>query len=233
MNVDRGIKAPFQDPKWAERVAIGSLIGLVPILNFATQGYLLDYTRAVAYGQDVPLPTWDELARYWVRGLLAGVAGFIYALPAIILFGIGVVPIIAGAIAGEGVTVFAGLTSGCFVFALGALYLLFISVFWGAAYANYAMHEEFGALFALGRMKEKISQHGSEYFAAWGLTLLVGLVIGTVLGVVSGFVSFIPFFGSVLSAVVGAFAGLIGGLVSSHYFGQYARSAYEGELQSV
>lgn len=232
MDIDRGVRAPFQDPKWAERVAIGSLISLVPILNFAAQGYMLDYTRAVSYGRDVPLPTWDELGRYWVRGLLAGIAGVLYALPGIILFAMGVIPIVAGAITGEGAGVFAGITSGCVVFALGILYFVFISVFWGAAYTNYAMHEEFSALFAIGRMRDKVTSSGSSYFGAWGLSLLVGIVIGTVLGVVSGFLSFIPFFGSIVSAVASVFVGLMGALVSSHYYGQYAATAYADDLQT-
>ncbi len=231
MNIEQGIKSPFSDPRWLERTVIGAVISLVPILNFAAQGYMLDYTRAVAYDPAAPLPDWGNLGRYWVRGLLSGLAGIALALPGIIILAIGFFPMIAGIIAGEGFTVVAGLSGACMFFAIAMIYFVVLSVFWGAAFTNYAMSEEFGAFFDFARIKAKIGS-GSSYFGAWGLSLLVYLVAGSVTGLVQMPLSFIPFLGVLAGTALTVYVTFCAQLVAQHYYGQYAAAAYADELQA-
>jgi hypothetical protein len=232
MDIELGIKSPFSDPRWLERTVLGSVIAFVPILNFAAQGYMLDYTRAVAYDRSAPLPDWSELGRYWVRGLLAALAGFLFALPGIILIIIGIFPIVGGIVAGEDITVIAGASTACIFFAIAIIYFFVLSVFWGAAFTNYAMSEEFGAFFDFSRIKVKISANTS-YFGAWGLALLVYVVAGSVTGVLQVPLSFVPLFGSLLGTLLTTYAMFCAQLVAQHYFGQYAARAYADELQPV
>ena len=231
MNIEQGIKSPFSDPRWLERTVIGAVISLVPILNFAAQGYMLDYTRAVAYDPAAPLPDWGNLGRYWIRGLLSGLAGIALALPGIIILAVGFFPMIAGIVAGEEFTVVAGLSGACIFFALAMIYFVVLSVFWGAAFTNYAMSEEFGAFFDFARIKAKIGS-GASYFGAWGLSLLVYLVAGSVVGLVQMPLSFIPFLGLLAGTSLTLYVTFCAQLVAQHYYGQYAASAYSEELDT-
>jgi hypothetical protein len=232
MNFELGIKAPFQDRRWVERTLIGAAINLVPILNFAAQGYMLDYTRAVAYDPNAPLPDWGNLGRYWVRGALATLAGFLLAIPGIILMTIAVFPIVAGFISGEDFAIAAGFSTACIFFVLAMIYFLVLSIFWGAAFTNYAMSEQFGAFFDFSRIRAKIGSN-SSYFAAWALSLLVYIVAGTLVGIVQAPASFIPILGGVLGAALSVYVMFCAQLVAQHYFGQYAGKAYGAELQAT
>ena len=202
---------------------------MVPILNFAATGYALDYTRAVAYDPSTPLPDWAHLGRYFKRGFFAGIAGLIVGLPGIIMMSLGIFPLIAGLIAERDLAIIAGATTSCGFIAVALIYFLLVSLFWGAAYTNYAMSEEFGAFFDFSRIKAKVTSD-SGYFAAWGLSFLVYLVAGSIGGVAQGILQIVPIAGSIVGALATVFVTFIAQLISSHYYGQYAARAYLAEL---
>ncbi len=86
MDYGRGISYVRQDPGWVAKTIIGSLITMIPIVNFAATGYAMDVLRNVHLGRETPLPEWGEnFGDRFVRGLLAAVIQFIYALPMIAL----------------------------------------------------------------------------------------------------------------------------------------------------
>ena len=58
----------------------------MPILNFAWSGYMVGIIRNVMNNVAEPLPTWDDLGKKFMDGLILFAAGFIYALPMLILF---------------------------------------------------------------------------------------------------------------------------------------------------
>lgn len=232
MDLEQGIKSPFSDKRWLEKTALGTLITMVPILNFASQGYALDYTRAVAYNPAAPLPEWQELGRFWKRGLFAGLAGLVLALPGILLMSMGVVPLIVGLITEQDIAILAGASTSCLFVAVALLYFLAISIFWGAAFTNYAMSEDFGAFFDIARIRTKISSD-SGYFAAWGLSLLTYLIAGTIGGVIQGFLQIVPFAGSIVGSIAMMFITFLAQLISSHFYGQYASRAYAQELDAA
>jgi hypothetical protein len=84
MDFGRGLRFPFGDQQWVSKVLIGTLISLVPILNLAATGYMLDVTRAVVGGRDTPLPEWDNLGEKFVRGLIGVLIQFLWTLPVLI-----------------------------------------------------------------------------------------------------------------------------------------------------
>ena len=69
MNLGRGLRFPLDDPQWLPKVLIGTLVSLVPILNVAGVGYMLDVTRNVVAGRETPLPEWDNFGDKFVRRL--------------------------------------------------------------------------------------------------------------------------------------------------------------------
>lgn len=85
MDLKRGLTFPTLDPQWIVKVLIGTLISLVPILNFVSVGYSLDVTRNVHNGQETPLPEWNDFGGQFIRGLLAVVIQLIWSLPLLVL----------------------------------------------------------------------------------------------------------------------------------------------------
>lgn len=85
MDLKRGLTFPTLDPQWIVKVLIGTLISLVPILNFVSVGYSLDVTRNVNNGQETPLPEWNDFGGQFIRGLLAVIIQFIWSLPLLVL----------------------------------------------------------------------------------------------------------------------------------------------------
>jgi hypothetical protein len=86
MDFGRGLSYIRQDPNWLVKTLLGSVISIVPILNFAATGYSMDVIRNVYTGRETPLPEWGEnFGDRWVRGLIATVILFIYMLPLAIL----------------------------------------------------------------------------------------------------------------------------------------------------
>ncbi|HEY0735001.1 MAG TPA: DUF4013 domain-containing protein [Herpetosiphonaceae bacterium] len=85
MDLKRGLTFPTLDPQWIVKVLIGTLISLVPILNFVGVGYALDVTRNVNNGQETPLPEWNDFGGQFIRGLLAVIIQFIWSLPLLVL----------------------------------------------------------------------------------------------------------------------------------------------------
>ena len=74
MDYGKSFTFVFEDEKWISKFAVGVLITLVPILNFATYGYVIQLLKNVRDGEEKPLPEWDDFGKFFVDGLkfLAG-----------------------------------------------------------------------------------------------------------------------------------------------------------------
>ncbi len=81
MDVGRAFQYIAGDDKWLKKLLIGMVVSLVPILNFAAFGYVVQVTQNVAAGMERPLPDWDRFGRYLKNGLRVILAFFIYTLP--------------------------------------------------------------------------------------------------------------------------------------------------------
>ena len=55
MNLGKAFSYQFEDKQWASKLGLGGLITLVPILNFAWYGYMVDLIRNVADGVAEPV----------------------------------------------------------------------------------------------------------------------------------------------------------------------------------
>lgn len=104
MNVGKSLTYIFDDPRWLNKVGIGTLIALlsgvlsvvlIGILGFLIMaGYGLEVLRNVRRGDPDPMPEWqtDKLGEWLMQGLRVGVASLIWALPALLV----ALPLIAG-----------------------------------------------------------------------------------------------------------------------------------------
>ncbi len=229
MDIGRGLGAPFRDDAWLAKAALGGVWAVIPFTGFALFGYYLDYTRNVAHGRETPLPEWNMFGRYWVRGVLATIAVLIYQLPALLLFAIGVAPaILANAIdGGTGSDVAGALGAGtmCLVFMVAVVYAIAVSILVFAALVNYALYEEFAALFAFSEIRARLSSNAG-YFTAWVMYLVIAIVSSIIGGTIGGVLVFIPVLGWIASVFLSGAIGFVGSLMGAHIFGQYAARAY-------
>ncbi len=85
MDIGISFSYMFQDKDWLKKILIGGLISLVPIVNFAALGYVVQIVRNVRDGQILPLPEWDQFGEYFMSGLSLFLVHLVYSIPIIIL----------------------------------------------------------------------------------------------------------------------------------------------------
>ena len=158
MDFGRGLAYIRQDPTWLVKTLLGSLISMVPILNFAATGYGLDVLRNVYQGRETPLPEWGEqFGERFVRGLLGLIIQFIYLLPIIVLaFGFGIwASIQANRIESGGDGAGTGTAALCLVPLMIVAYLvLFLAGM--VAQARYAVTNEFSQALRVGAVLSEL-----------------------------------------------------------------------------
>ena len=77
-----------EDEAWGKKIGIGAVVFLVPILNFAAFGFILELIQNVWHGEERPLPSWDNFGNKLLEGLRFFAVILLYSLPMFILFGI-------------------------------------------------------------------------------------------------------------------------------------------------
>jgi hypothetical protein len=92
MDVSRGFKAMFGDPKWALKLLLALVFSILIVTGPAVIGYWMRYVRNVAEGHDDVLPEWNEFGTYWVHGVLVILAAIVYVIVGLILLVIGIIP---------------------------------------------------------------------------------------------------------------------------------------------
>jgi hypothetical protein len=235
MQIGKAFSFSFQDKSWVSKFLIAALISIVPILNFAWAGYIVELVRNVIDRKPEPLPEWGDFGRKFMDGLILTVAYFIYSLPALlvacVMSTIFVIPAIMDsggnasqeainrALAGSSFVTF------CLI-CLVSLYALVLTVLLPGILANFAQKRTFGSCFELGEVYRTVTRHGSSYFMAVLMIVLVGVGISLVLGVVTGLVGWIPCVGWLVSLVLYMLSVAYVGAVTGHLVGQYGAEAY-------
>jgi hypothetical protein len=151
MDFGRGISYIRQDPNWLVKTLLGSVIALVPVLNFAAYGYGLEVLKNVFNGRETPLPEWgDNFGDKFVRGLLAFIIQFVYALPMLLLMCVGWFGIVAGMAVSEGRADSGGGIAMLCLMPLLLIGALFAVVLGMVAQARYAITNDVGEAFRVG-----------------------------------------------------------------------------------
>jgi hypothetical protein len=225
MDFGKAFTFMFQDPNWLAKLGIGTLlvlvgiflspvlIGFVPLI--IVTGYSLVALDNVRLGHEHPLPEWQDWGKFFMLGLKAFVALFIWALPMFI----GFVPVLAGSVLSDnsnsgGAGVISALLiicGSCLMFLWG----LFIALLTPAIYARLAATDRFASAFELGRIWEFTRDNLGNVIIAILLVWLAGL-IAAVLGSL-GFLLLCV--GAMLTIPL---ASLWQYLVQAHLFGQIA-----------
>lgn len=226
MNIGKSFSYPFEDNKWLSKLFIGALVSIVPILNFAWAGYLVDLVKNVMNRSVEPLPEWTEFGDKFMKGLLIWVAGLIYALPVICLgtiFG-ATAGVSLGSVTEDTANTLGSIFSGVgIIFAcLMVLYGLVLSFFYPAMIIHFSRKENFASLFEIGEIIRVATSKLSPYLTAWLIGIVAAIVVSVVVGLIAGVLSIIPCIGWLIAWVIGGLSGVYITAVWGHLFGQVA-----------
>ena len=186
MDFGRAISYVRQDPNWLVKVLLGSIISIIPILNFAALGYSLDVIRNVSEGRETPLPEWgNDFGGYFVRGLMFLVIALIYLLPVIIL-GI-LFAVVTGGIAAASMDSPDAAGAGIGLAALCITPLIFVAaivlgLLAQIAQARYATTRDFGAAMRFGEVFAEFRNN----IGAWLMVILFSIVLQLIFGLIAG-----------------------------------------------
>ena len=201
----------FDDKDWPTKVLIGGVLSMIPVVNLVAVGYGLKALKNAAEGSEHPLPTWDDFADYFVKGLISVLATFVWSLPIVAAT---VLVWLLSALTGYDYSESSRATTPFLVClwslsCMSGIYGLFLAAVLPAALAQYAVKGDFGAFFHLRDIFRFIARNLGNY------------VLAILLAVVAAFISQ---FGVVLCCIGITFTEFWATLVGSNLLGQVYHS---------
>jgi hypothetical protein len=197
----------FDDENWIKKILIGGVVSLIPIVDFAAIGYLIQVIRNVRDGQPTPLPEWDQFGKYFMDGLWVFLIVLVYMIPILLLL---CLQLVGGAVAtgakNESAANAFGIVSACFSCLMG-LWGLLVGIVIPAVLVRYAEVGEFMAGFRFGEVFSVITSNVGSY-------VIVLLLIWVA--------SFIGELGVIVCIVGIIFTAFWANLVSGNLLGQLA-----------
>lgn len=229
MNIGSAFRSPTQANGWFGRIALGVLFLFLPFTACAVVGFGISYTRNVADGRPLELPSWSDFGRHWVRGFLFSLAAVLYYLPVLLIVALSGIPAAltgGGYYYGDPGESLAGMLASLGLgLAVAALVAFAISFLVQAARTHYAINDSFGSLFDLGGILSAYKANSKNYLTAWLMGALISIGANVLASALGFALSWIPFIGLVLYPAA-AGLGLLAALISDNLFGQYAQGAY-------
>jgi hypothetical protein len=223
MDVGKSIGYVFEDQKWTNKLLIGMLVSIVPIINFALLGWVIDIMRNVSRREPLPLPEWGDFGEKFVKGAILFVVSLIYSLPLLLItcpafF----VPFTRGDFSREGQQALAGVLAGTTLLLVCAIsvYGLLLSFLMPAIFLNFARKGTFSACFEFGEIWRIMSKNLGDYIVAWLIIVVVGIAASFVIGIVGGVLAFIPCCGWILAWILFGVTTVWILSVFAHLFGQ-------------
>jgi hypothetical protein len=224
MNYDEAIRKPFTD---LVKLAIGIILGVIPIVNWIARGFTLECSGVGRYKYSKSMPEWKDVWYYFVKGLASYVIAFVYVIPAIAVFAITAV-YAAGSLASLGIPSLASVSSMIpeqlfrdwivqnwaqvmsILLTTAPMIVLGVALLVAGLYVypigvmNYLKTKNFGKAFDMNVVKA--TAMSGRYFWAWVVSGLIAMAIGAVASVIP---------------VIGPAAGVfISGVIAWDLFGQ-------------
>ncbi len=171
MDIGRAFNYPRNDPGWVTKMLILGLVSIVPILNLAGFGYMIEGLRRVARGDEASLPEWDNFGGYFMDGLRIGVTYLVYALPLLLVVAVVVGMAIASGEDGGAM----GLVS-----LLANLFQIFwqflMWVVWPALVLQVAFREGWTVGFDFAAMMGSVTRNVGAYVMVLVMTIAFGIL---------------------------------------------------------
>jgi hypothetical protein len=235
MDTGKSFSFPFEDNQWLSKFGIGAFVTMIPILNFAWSGYMVELIRNVMNGSSQPLPNWDDLGKKLSDGLILFAAGLIYSLPILVVACLPLsMMVIPGMLSGnqdtQGIAnAITGVSSVLFVglLCLFVTYGLVLSVIYPAILVLYAREGTFASCFKFREVFDLIGKNMGPFFTAWGVSIAASLIVGLVAGFAQIVLNFIPCIGQIISLVLTVGIVVYTSAIYAHLFGQFGQIAFE------
>ena len=223
MDVNKAIRYVMEDKQWISKLIIGillSVLGFLIIPALILQGYLVKIIRHVMGGSWSSLPEWDDWGGLLRDGFFVTVAQFLYTLPFIILIIISIVATggIAGLSGSEDIAAVAATGGGLLMFCLIILFAIALLFLTPALLIQYAIKDDFSALFRLGEVMDIIRNNMADILVAF----LVSIAAVFAISLITGVLSLIPCLGWIAAFLIGLAIGPYISFVTSHLYGQIA-----------
>lgn len=182
MDIGSSFTYMFEDESWIKKILIGGIVSLVPIVNFAAMGYVVEVIRNVRDGRPTPLPEWDQFGQMWMSGLWLFLIFLVYSIPIIILACISGIATAAMGTALEGASADAvggtmGIVSTCLSCLMG-LWGLVIGVLSPAIMIRFAETGQFNSAFQFGEVVNVAKANVGSYVIVLILLWVAIYIIG-------------------------------------------------------
>jgi hypothetical protein len=174
VDVVEAFQAPMSDQSWVNKVVIGGLVNIVPIVNFLALGYGLTYFSDLLKDEKHMLPEWKDWGTLFIIGLKAFVIMVVYMIGVIIF----------GALS----TILGGMLGGflALVLFLAAMFFVPIALL-RFVQEGYSIAPAFAFKEIYDLAREKMAEYMLVYAIIVGLSLVVAAitripVLGWILG---------------------------------------------------
>ena len=191
LDIGKALKFPLDDQNWIVKILIGTVLMIIPIVNFMPIGYVYNIFKKVLNKEEPSLPEWEGWGDLFIRGLMVFLIMLVYIIVPWIILMIGTGLMTAGANNNSGALT--GL--GGFVMFIGGLLYLIVAILVPFAIAHYAKNnEEFGAIFKFGDIIGNFFKVIGDYLLAIvvmiGILFVLGLIgVIPILGWIIGFLA--------------------------------------------
>ena len=238
MDYNRAFRYIFDDKDWVSKIGLGLLIQMVPILNFAWVGYQVQIVRNVRRNETIILPTWDDLGKKFMDGLMLTLAGMVYALPILLIACLPLALIFVPMLAAENEDLFGALMAGSTLvyfsfFCVIVLYGLALSILAPIMQIHYAKEGTFASCFKVREFFAVLGKHAGTFFTIWIIILGVTMGVSVAVGMVGGIIGWIPLLGQILLVVITMAGTAYGVCFSSHLYGQFAARVFDHTQESI
>jgi hypothetical protein len=194
MSFDRVLTIPFQNGGIV-KVIIGSVLGIIPIINFFSFGYILECFENGAKKREA-MPEWTDWGAKFINGFLMCIIGFIYMLiPLLVINSTGLTGNVPNPRYHMG---FGTILFTMFIFMIFTFIL-------PMAVSHFAVIKNFGAAFQLGYILKLVGSSLGSYIGAY-LLYFVAVIICILLNM-------IPIIGWILVFFTGFYLGCVSGFL--------------------
>lgn len=237
MDVGKSLTYYFDDPRWVNKILIGTgvlilssllsvfLVGIVGYLII--MGYALDTLRNVRNGERYPMPEWkDRWGEWLVQGFRLLVAALVWALPAIVVGTATIVPVALTGAGDDFLATIGGLGIAC-LSCLAGLWAVVVFLVLPGISIRIAEEEKLSAGLAFGDIIAFTRKHLGEVVIVTIVYLIASVVVSMVASMVGLLLCIV---GLIVTVPAGT---LITYLIQAHLYGQVGLGASGTALEPV
>lgn len=147
MDLGRSFSYIFDDEDWVTKVLLTALISVIPILNLAIYGWIIELMRNMLDGRENPLPYWDNFGQKFTDGLMFLLASLIYNVLIVLLAC--VLGVMGSLMDGRGAEVILSLAA-CIMVVFALIYALVANAGLFIGMVRYTRNPTFSVYLAIG-----------------------------------------------------------------------------------